>query len=81
VKHRDNGGLQMTTQVETILKTAMLLGADDRLDIAERLLETLGPDDDLIADDELAAELQRRSDEMNRDPSVAIAWETLRDEP
>jgi len=71
----------MTTQVETILKTAMLLGADDRLDIAERLLETLGPDDDLIADDELAAELQRRSDEMNRDPSVAIAWETLRDEP
>ena len=71
----------MTAQVESIFNTAMTLKPSERLNIAERLLETLEPGDEAIADDEWAAELQRRSEEMNRDPSVGISWEQLRNEP
>ncbi len=70
----------MTTQVETILKNAMALDANDRWNIAERLMETLEHDDEVIADAEWAVELQRRTDELNRDPTAGIPWESLRDE-
>ncbi len=70
----------MTTQVETVFQDAMALNAADRLTIAERLLETLEPDTELIADDEWAAELKRRSEEFASDSSVGIPWQQLRDE-
>ena len=68
----------MTTQSETILKEAMALGEIERRDIAERLFETLETGDDFTDDDEWFAELERRSDEMDRDPSASISWEDVR---
>ncbi len=70
----------MTTQVEMIFQNAMALNALERLTIAERLLDTLEPDTELIADDEWAAELKRRSEEFARDSSMGILWQQLRDE-
>jgi putative addiction module component (TIGR02574 family) len=70
----------MTTQGETILKEAMTLNETERRDIAERLLETLESNDNFTSDDDWFAELQRRSDEMDRDPSATVPWEQIRDE-
>ena len=70
----------MTTQSETILKEAMALDETERRDIAERLLETLESSDAYTSDDEWFAELQRRSDEMDRDPTTCVSWERIRDE-
>ena len=70
----------MIGQSEIILQQALLLDKDERRNIAERLLETLEGDDDTISDDEWAAELNRRAEEMRLDPTMGIPWEQLRDE-
>ena len=63
-----------------ILDAALRLSPEDRGLIAERLLETLSPDDTEISDDEIEGELARRMDEASKDPSTTVSWTELREE-
>ncbi len=70
----------MDPKAQTVLDAALELPEDDRAAIAGVLLKTLAPDVDEVDDEELLAELDRRSEEARRDPSATISWEKLRDE-
>lgn len=63
-----------------LLHAALELPEGERAIIAERLLETLSPEDADPFDDELAAELDRRLAESREDPSTTLSWADLRDE-
>jgi putative addiction module component (TIGR02574 family) len=63
-----------------ILDAALRLSPEDRGIIAERLLETLSPDDTELSDDEIEGELARRMDEASKDPSTTVSWTELREE-
>ena len=70
----------MDPKCRDLLHAALELPEADRAIIAERLLETLSPDDADPFDDELAAELNRRLDESLNDPSTLISWNELKNE-
>ena len=63
-----------------VLDAALQLSDEDRGIIAERLLETLSPEDAEVSDDDLAVELERRLEEACNDPSTTVSWAELRDE-
>lgn len=67
----------MPTTVNEVLEIALGLSETDRLAIAVRLMETL-PDEScaLPDDDDLAAELERRSGDLEG----SVEWADLRDE-
>ena len=69
----------MSPSGTTLLESVLSLPEAERLAIAEALLSSL-PDDDLaeLDDAAFAAELQRRSDEMDKDPSVCIPWSEVK---
>ena len=68
----------MTDQTQSILETALSLPETERLVIAERLLESVPDDAESLDDKALAAELDRRWAEFERDPSVAVPWSEVR---
>ena len=70
----------MTTPGQAILDAALALSEDERIQLVERLLESLSAEPDELTDDELFAELERRHAEYQRDPSVAIPWTDLEKE-
>ena len=70
----------MDPKCRDLLHAALELPEADRAIIAERLLETLSPDNADPFDDELAAELNRRLDESLNDPSTLISWNELKNE-
>lgn len=69
---------------KAILDELMQLSPAERLDIAEKLWESVDPNDPNIVDDlaplteEQMAEIDRRIAEHERDPSSAIPWEDVR---
>ena len=63
-----------------ILDAALRLSPEDRGIIAERLLETLSPDDTELSDDEIEGELARRMDEASKDSSTTVSWTELKEE-
>ena len=78
--HPDSEGFRiMDPKARTVLDAALDLPEGDRAAIAQSLLATLSPDVDEMDDEELLAELDRRSEEARRDPSATISWEELRD--
>jgi putative addiction module component (TIGR02574 family) len=68
----------MSTQGQAILEAALTLPERDRLMLVERLLETLPPEAEEVTDDELLAELERRSADFDRGCAEAIPWSELR---
>ena len=70
----------MSVNCRDVLDAALRLSAEDRGIIAERLLETLSPEDSELSDDDLEAELERRLEEAHRDPSTTVPWADLREE-
>lgn len=70
----------MDPKCRAVLDAALGLSEADRAIIAETLLGTLSPDGGELTDDELAAELDRRYEEVLNDPSSTIPWSELRDE-
>jgi putative addiction module component (TIGR02574 family) len=71
----------MDPKSRDVLDAALGLPEADRATIAERLLATLAPETDFLADDELAAELDRRLEEAVNEPGATVPWSVLRDEP
>ena len=69
---------------KAVLDELMQLSPAERLDVAERLLESVDPNDPNIVDDlapltdEQMQEIRRRIAEHERDPSSAIPWEEVR---
>ncbi len=62
----------------SVLQSALALPEAERVAIADALLSSL-PEESLAGDDEaFAEELQRRSDEMDNDPSACIPWSEVR---
>jgi putative addiction module component (TIGR02574 family) len=54
------------------------LTVEERLELIKRLWSAIVDDDKV--DPELLAELERRADEFERDPSKGVRWEDLREE-
>jgi putative addiction module component (TIGR02574 family) len=67
----------MTTQSEAIVNAALTLPEHERLQVAERILETLPSNLDDLDEEEFAAELERRRTEMMNDPSIGIPWKKV----
>jgi putative addiction module component (TIGR02574 family) len=64
----------MNPQTQVVYDAALALPEAERALLVERLLETLSPEADERTDDELFAELERRSAEFQRDPSLGTPW-------
>ena len=70
---------------KAILDELMQLSPAERLDIAEKLWESVDPNDPNIVDDiaplseEQMQEVRRRIAEHERDPGSAIPWEEVRE--
>ena len=67
-----------------LLNELMQLGPAERLDFAERLWDSVDPNDPSVAENlapltkEQMREVRKRLDEHERDPSSAIPWEEVR---
>jgi putative addiction module component (TIGR02574 family) len=70
----------MSVTCRDVLDAALQLSPEERGIVAERLLETLSPDDTERSDDELEGELTRRIEEASNDPSTTVSWTELREE-
>jgi putative addiction module component (TIGR02574 family) len=60
-----------------ILDEIRKLDPEERAQLIEELWETV--DDDFFLTDEQIAEIERRIEEHERDPSTAIPWEVVRE--
>lgn len=58
----------------TLLESALALPEQERLAIADALLSSLPEESPELDDASFAEELQRRSDEMEKDPSACVPW-------
>jgi putative addiction module component (TIGR02574 family) len=70
----------MTTQTQAVFDAALALPEAERALLAERLLESLSPEPDELTDDELLAELERRSADFEHGTADAIPWSELKKE-
>jgi putative addiction module component (TIGR02574 family) len=68
----------MSNETQSILSAALALPEAERLWLVEHLMETLPPDTDDRTDEEFAAEMDRRWEEFQRDPSSAIPWDQVK---
>jgi putative addiction module component (TIGR02574 family) len=68
----------MTAQCQAVLDAALALPEVDRALLVERLLETLSPEPDDLSDDQLYAELERRSADFDQGTADAIPWSELK---
>jgi putative addiction module component (TIGR02574 family) len=71
----------MSGNCRDVLDAALRLSAEDRGIIAEKLLETLSPNDSEFGEDDLEAELERRLEEAHNDLATTVPWAELREEP
>jgi putative addiction module component (TIGR02574 family) len=65
----------------TVFEAALALPENDRIQLVERLLETLGPETDGVDEAGFVAELCRRSDEINQGKAELVPWSDLKKEP
>ena len=64
----------------SLFDAALSLSEADKVRLVERLLESLGPETDGIDEDAFRAELDRRSREVDEDPSALVPWSELKKE-
>jgi putative addiction module component (TIGR02574 family) len=65
-----------------LLAEALKLNDVEREEFAAQLLDSVEPTGtaiDAVTDEDLAVELDRRAEEVRRDPSAGIPWEQVRD--
>jgi putative addiction module component (TIGR02574 family) len=70
----------MTDRATTLLTEALKLPDDEREALADALWDSLdGPpsDYDAMTEEEFKAELDRRAEELRRNPERAIPWEEV----
>ena len=69
----------MTTS-QDILGTVLSLREEEQFLLVEQLLDRLSPEPDMLEDDELAAELERRKTDFEQGTAGEIPWTVLREE-
>ncbi|HKB06023.1 MAG TPA: addiction module protein [Gemmataceae bacterium] len=72
----------MSERTASLLAAALQLSKEERAELVESLLDSLdGSDSDVdrMTDEELAAELDRRAEELRRNPDAGIPWEQVKD--
>jgi putative addiction module component (TIGR02574 family) len=70
----------VTDETRSVFDAALALPEKDRAALAQLLLESLSEMQEDVSDDELLAELERRSAEADRGAADAVPWSELRDE-
>ena len=68
----------MSNQTQIVFDAAMALPEAERLLLVERLMQNLPPEEDSSTDEEFAAELNRRWEEFQQDPSTAVPWDKVK---
>lgn len=68
----------MTPETRSLLAAVLALPDAERALLVEELLEVLPPPADELTDDQLEAELERRFEDYQRDPSSAIPWSQIK---
>ncbi len=68
----------MSDQNQQVFNAALGLPEAERALLAERLLESLGPELEELTEDELAAELDRRRAEIDQGIVKPIPWSQVR---
>jgi putative addiction module component (TIGR02574 family) len=73
----------MIPEIQAVFDAALALPVPERQRLVERLLESLPPDPgtEELTDEDLLAELDRRSAEYDHDPSVGIPWSEVKRQP
>jgi putative addiction module component (TIGR02574 family) len=64
-----------------VFEAALALPEDDRIQLVERLLATLGPETDGVDEGSFVDELGRRSDEIDQGTAELVPWSELKNEP
>ena len=64
----------MISETQAIYQAALALPDAERLQLAERLMESLSPTEDNLGEGEFVAELDRRFAEIEKDPTSGIPW-------
>ena len=70
----------MSTQYQVVLNAALTLSEPEKVLLVERLLETLSSEPEELAEEDFAAELDRRWAEFQQDRSSATPWPEVRSE-
>jgi putative addiction module component (TIGR02574 family) len=70
----------MNGDPHTLFETALALPEDQRMALAQLLLESLPDDVEDAQPEDLLSELDRRRAEVERGTAEAIPWSQLRDE-
>jgi putative addiction module component (TIGR02574 family) len=71
----------MTQRAAELLADAMRLAEPERAALTEQLLASFDPEPgttDPVDDAEFLAELDRRADELRRDPAAGIPWDDVK---
>jgi putative addiction module component (TIGR02574 family) len=72
----------MSDRSASLLAAALQLSDEERAELVQGLLVSLEQPTatiDDLSEDEVAAELDRRANEMRRDPATGIPWEQVQD--
>jgi putative addiction module component (TIGR02574 family) len=64
-----------------VIEAALALPEKDRIELVERLLDTLGPETNGADDPGFFQELERRSKEVDSGKAETIPWSELKNEP
>ena len=70
----------MSADSQSILDAALALPEADRTYLVDRLLESLPPDNELLSEEELFAELDTRRADFEQGTAKAVPWSELRKE-
>lgn len=70
----------MTAQTKALFDAALALPETERALLADQLWDSLPLEENVISDDQLFAELERRHAEAERDPSATVPWSELEKE-
>ena len=65
-------------QNQAVFEAALALPESERALLVERLLESLTPEPDVLTDDELLGELERRRTEVEQGLVKPIPWSEVR---
>lgn len=68
----------MSPRTQEVFDAALGLTEVERAELAEQLLESIDPEFDPMTEEEWAAEIKRRVDEMDSGEVEGIPWEEVR---
>jgi putative addiction module component (TIGR02574 family) len=72
---------EMNATIQAIVDAALALPEKERVMVVEQLLESLPPDAECLSEDEFVAELDRRSEEVEKGLSKPIPWSEVKKLP